>query len=80
MEVSVDGMGWSRAVQVEQGDHHVVVPHKEEGGAAQVLRITVDQTGSGRFHVVFRSANAATPVRPLAPPPVRLVTPWVLTK
>ena len=73
MEVGLPGMGWSRALTLTQGDHHLVVPALEEGGQPRCVRITVDQYGGGRLHVIFRSAAAASPARP--PPAARERTP-----
>lgn len=70
IEVSLDGMGWSRPLSISQGDFHVIVPplmSADDGslieGAHKVVRVTVDTSSTGRFHVAFRSTTAPTPVR-----------------
>lgn len=72
IEVSLEGMGWSRPLSIAQGDFHVIVPplpsaddgsQAGEGGQHRVVRVTVDTSSTGRFHVAFRSTSAPTPVR-----------------
>lgn len=72
IEISLEGMGWSRKLSIAQGDFHVIIPPAhlaDDGGSSmtegrhQVVRVTVETSSTGRFHVAFRSTNSATPVR-----------------